>query len=69
MNSVPEFLFALVGVGVVLWQLITGKAYGGSWGGSVTRQENPGMYWFLVLVQSAILIIVLVTGKTSWHFS
>jgi hypothetical protein len=68
MNDVAVLLFTLFLAGLVLWQLIAGKALDRSWRASVTRLDNPVMYWLTVLFQSAILVIVLVTGKTSWHF-
>jgi hypothetical protein len=61
-------LFVLALAGLVLWQLVTGKALDRSWHPSVTRQENPGMYWFIVIFQSALLMVILVTGTTSWNF-
>lgn len=66
--SIPTILFISLLAGVVLWQLITGKALDRSWRPNITRQDNPGAYWFIVIAQSAMLILILVTGKTSWHF-
>lgn len=68
MNSVPELVFALALAGLVLGQLITGKALDRSWRPAIAREDNPRMYWFIVLLQSALLIVILLTGKTSWHF-
>ena len=61
-------IFAVILAGLVGWQLVTGKAVDRNWRPSITRQENPGMYWFIVIAQSALLAIVLYTGKTSWQF-
>jgi hypothetical protein len=67
MNSFPELLFALLLGGLVLGQLITGKALDRRWRPTITREDDPGWYWFMLLVQSAILIAVVVTGKTLWR--
>ena len=61
--SYPLLVVALTGL--VLWQLVTGIALDRRWRPSVNRQDNPGMYWFVVLAQSAILVYVLITGKTT----
>ena len=66
---IPAHLLTVVLTGLVLWQLVTGNALGRNWRPSVNRQDNPGMYWLVVLSQSAILIYVLVTGKTSLDFN
>jgi hypothetical protein len=66
-DRIPEYLFASALAGLVLWQLITGKALDRSWHASVSRKDNPGMYWAVVLVQSAFLMVILLTGKASWH--
>src|SRR5205807_157216 len=36
------------------------------WDEEITRQDNPGAYWFAVAAQGAILLAFLLTGKT-WH--
>lgn len=61
-------LFALVLAGLVAWQLFTGKALDRHWRPCLTRQDSPGGYWITVLFQAALLVVVLVTGKTSWQF-
>jgi len=67
MSSTYTYLIAFGLAGLVLWQLVTGKALDMYWRPTVTRQDNPGTYWFLLAVQSAFLIVVLVTGKTTWQ--
>jgi hypothetical protein len=67
MDNLPDYLFALALAGLVLWQLISGKALDRSLRPSVTRKDNPAMYWSVVLIQSAFLIAILVIGKTSWQ--
>jgi hypothetical protein len=68
MDRLLTGLFVLALAGLVFWQLVTGKVLDRSWRPSVTRQDNPGMYWFIVIFQSALLMVILVTGTTSWNF-
>jgi hypothetical protein len=66
MSNTTYYCFALLLVGILLWQLISGKALGTWWRPLVARDNQPGMYWFLLIVHGAILIVFLLTGK-SWH--
>ena len=68
MTSLPALLLTVVLTGLVLWQLVTGNALGRDWRPCANRKDKPGIYWLIVLSQSAILIFVLVTGKTSLDF-
>jgi len=68
MSNINDFVVVLTLAGLLLWELISGKAVGAWWRPIVTRQDNPGTYWFVVAVQSAILIVVLITGTKTWHF-
>jgi hypothetical protein len=36
------------------------------WFPRITRGDNPGVYWFVVAIQGAMLIAFLMTGK-SWN--
>ena len=65
--NIPAMIFAVILAGLVGWQLVTGKVVDRNWRPSITLQENPGMYWFIVIAQGAILAVVLYTGKTSWQ--
>jgi hypothetical protein len=66
MTGINYYLFLLFWAGVVIWQLISGKALGTWWRPRSTRQESPGIYWFVLIVQGAIFIAFLRTG-TTWH--
>ncbi|HYM34365.1 MAG TPA: hypothetical protein VET48_03160 [Steroidobacteraceae bacterium] len=57
---------ALLLAAVLLWQLISGKALGTWTRPVVARANDPGIYWILLTIHCAILIIFLLTGK-SWH--
>jgi hypothetical protein len=66
MSGITYYLFALFMAGVLVWQFISGRALGTWWYPKITRQDNPGAYWFVVAAQGAILLAFLLTGKT-WH--
>jgi hypothetical protein len=66
MSGIDFYLFVLFLAGVLLWQILTGRALGTWRRPSLTRQANPGAYWFVLAIQGAILIVFLLTGK-SWH--
>jgi hypothetical protein len=53
MSNSSYFLTALFLAGVLAWQLVSGKAY-------------PGAYCLVVVMQGAIFLAFLMTGKT-WH--
>jgi len=65
----PALIFSVILGGIVLFQLVSGKALDGSWRPTISRRDQPGTYWFFVLVQSTLLLIVVVTGQTSWSMS
>ena len=67
MSNIADYLFALALAGLVLWQLVSGKALGRQMRANVSREDNPGMYWLLLLAQSGLLVVILFTGKTSWR--
>jgi hypothetical protein len=67
MSNGYTFILALGLAGLVLWQLVTGKALDMYWRPTVTRKENPRMYWFVLTVQSGILMVIQVTGKSTWQ--
>ena len=48
------FIAAVWGVALV-WQLLSGAAFLGLPGSSVTRKEQPEFYWALMLVQAAAI--------------
>jgi len=66
MSNTTYYLFALFLAGVLVWQLISGTALGTWWRPRITRQDNPGTYWFVLAAQSVILIAFLITGR-AWH--
>ncbi len=67
MSGITYYLVALFMAGVLVWQFISGRAPGAWWNAKIiTRQDNPGAYWFAVAAQGAILLAFLLTGKT-WH--
>jgi hypothetical protein len=66
MSGITYYLVALLLVGVLVWQFISGRALGTWWYPKITRQDNPKTYWFVVAAQGAILLAFLLTGKT-WH--
>jgi hypothetical protein len=45
--------------GLVLHQIVSGKARNSNWQVQSTRRAQPGKYWFSVLLQSAIVGSVL----------
>ena len=67
MNSNGDHLFVLFLAGVLLWQLISGKAAGVWWRPRIARQDDPGAYWLVLAAQSAILIFVLINGTATWN--
>jgi hypothetical protein len=66
MSNVTYSLMALFLAGVLVWQLVSGSGLGAWWYPRITRQDNPRSYWIVVVIQGAIFILFLVTGKT-WH--
>lgn len=66
MSSVNDYLLVLFLAGALLWQLISGKALGVWWRPSITRQDDPRTYWFVLAVQGAILVAVMITGTRTW---
>lgn len=52
-------LLIVVITGLVLYQIVSGKAVNGNWQVQSTRKAQPGKYWFSVLLQSAIVGSVL----------
>lgn len=65
MTGIKYYLFALLLSGTIVWELISGKAPIRLYS-RLTRQDNPGAYWFVMAVQVAFLLLFLLTGK-SWH--
>jgi hypothetical protein len=45
--------------GIVLYQIISGKVLTRSWQVWATRDEQPGRYWFAIVVQSIIVSILI----------
>ena len=66
MSRSEQFLVALAVVGALLWQLYSGRGLGVWWRSNITRQDDPGAYWFVCALQFAILILVRLTGRM-WH--
>jgi hypothetical protein len=66
MSNSSYFLTALFLAGVLAWQLVSGNALGVWWNPRITRRDNPGAYWLVVVMQGAIFLAFLMTGKT-WH--
>lgn len=66
MSNLSYYLMALLLAAVLVWRLISGKALGTWWFSGITRQGNPGAYWFVLAVQGVIFIAFLTTGKT-WN--
>jgi hypothetical protein len=52
-------LLIVVNAGLVLYQIVSGKAVNGNSQVQSTRKAQPGKYWFSVLLQSAIVGSVL----------
>jgi hypothetical protein len=67
-SSNGEHLFALFLAGVLLWQIFSGKAIGVWWHPHITRQDSPRIYWFVLAVQGAILVGILIHGTATWNF-
>ncbi|HEX4896539.1 MAG TPA: hypothetical protein VFV11_09445 [Solimonas sp.] len=61
-------LFAALIAGLLAWQLASGQALDRSWRPRISREEQPGTYWLIVLFQAAVLGVVLLTGSTHWRF-
>jgi len=66
MSGITYYLVALFMAGALVWQFFSGTAAGAWWDAKITRQDNPGKYWFAVAAQGAILLVFLLTGK-KWH--
>jgi len=64
-SSTTYYLVALFMGGVLVWQIVSGTAMGAWWDPSITRQDRPKTYWFVLAVQCGILLAFLFTGK-SW---
>jgi len=64
MTVIENYLIALLLAGILVWELISGSAL--VMGRGVSREARPGMYWFVLGVQFAILLLFLLTGQ-SWH--
>ena len=65
MTGIKYYLFALFLAGVLVWEFISGSATRRVTG-RISREDNPGAYWFVMAVQLAFLLLFLLTGK-SWH--
>jgi hypothetical protein len=66
MSGAQYYSFLLVSAGVLLWQLISGKAAGVWWRPRISRQDDPWAYWFSVTAQAVIWVLALAMGRT-WH--
>jgi len=51
---------------VLTWELVTAKVHDPSRNRTYTRKGNPGWYWLAVLFHAAMLVAILVLGRT-WH--
>jgi hypothetical protein len=50
--------FALLCIGLVVYQLLSGKIVGrGGW--VTTRDKNPGLYWFTIAIEIAIVAVII----------
>jgi cell division protein FtsW (lipid II flippase) len=65
MTGIGYYLFALFLIGLLVWEFISGSATGRVTG-RISREDNRGLYWFVMAVQVAILVLFLVTGRR-WH--
>jgi hypothetical protein len=65
MARIEYYLFTLLLAGILAWEFISGKTMGRTTG-RVSREDNPGKYWFVMAVQLVILLLFLLTGR-SWH--
>jgi hypothetical protein len=50
------FLASVPGA-IIVWQLATGKLLSRSWGIWTTRDENPRLFWGIIAVQSAMMLV------------
>jgi len=66
MSGITVFLFASLWIGILVWELISGRALGTWWRPIITRQDNPATYYFALAAHFAILIALMLTGN-SWH--
>ena len=66
MSNAAYAFVAILLAGLLFWQFVSGVAMGTWWKPRIARQHEPKLYWFVLAVQSAILVVFLFTGK-SWH--
>jgi len=65
-NDLQYYSLLVFLAGLLFWQLVSGTALGAWWRPKITRADDPRTYWFFVVAQGAIWIIVLATGR-AWH--
>jgi hypothetical protein len=66
MSNLTYSLMAIFLAAVLVWQLASDNALGTWWRPRTTRRGSPGVYWVSVVIQGAILVAFLMTGKM-WH--
>jgi len=62
------FVFVFLLTLGIFWQLFTGKTPNRGLWPMATRRGDPFSYWLILLAQSALLAVALISGKTSWHW-
>ena len=67
-------LFCTLMIGLVLYQLATGKLLDRGWTVWTTRQERPLLYWTLVALQAALVaglvyMALIITERVDWAVS
>lgn len=63
MSNGTFHLITMLLVALPVCVLVTGKAGGPWWMPNITREHTPGMYWLTVVLQVAVLIAFVTTGR------
>ena len=64
MTGIAFYVIALFLTGLIVYELISGNANARI--ARVSREDNPGVYWVIVALQLAFILLFLLTGR-SWH--
>lgn len=57
----PTLAFVLL-LGIVLYQLFTGRLLNLKWGAWATRKERPGTYWTVLVIEATVCIVGIYIG-------
>jgi hypothetical protein len=63
MSSADRLVGVLLFVGMMLWQLASGRAFGPWWRPTVERDNAPRSYWLRLVTQAAVLLAFLLMAK------